>query len=452
MTTLLVKNIHTLVTMDADRREIKNGAIFVRDNIIEQIGTTTELPDTANDVLDLKGEHVVMPGLVNTHHHLYQTLTRVVPNGQDAELFDWLKTLYPIWARLKSEAIDVSTQIGMAELILSGCTTASDHLYIFPNDCRLDDEIEAAQKIGMRFHASRGSMSVGESQGGLPPDSVVEDEAFILKDSQRLIETYHDNHRYSMTRLTLAPCSPFSVSMDLMRESAVLARQYPGVRLHTHLAETEPDVAYSLEVFGLRPGDYAEEVGWVGEDVWHAHCVHLSDESIAKFGRTQTGIAHCPSSNFRLASGIARIRLCLDHNVPVGLGVDGSASNDSSHMLAEARLAMLAQRAGGNPAGLTAREALELGTRGGAKVLGRDDIGSLAVGMAADFIAFNVNTVSFAGAHHDIVAGLVFCTPPQVDYSFINGQRVVDNGQLTTVDLPVLIERHNQIAYDLVNG
>lgn len=452
MTTLLVKNIHTLVTMDAERREIKDGAIFVRNNVIKQIGTTADLPTTADEVLDLKGEHVVMPGLVNTHHHLYQTLTRVVPAAQDAELFDWLKTLYPIWARMESEAIKVSTQIGMAELILSGCTTASDHLYIFPNDCRLDDEIEAAQEIGMRFHASRGSMSVGESQGGLPPDSVVEDEAFILKDSQRLIETYHDNQRHSMTRLTLAPCSPFSVSMDLMRESAVLARQYPGVRLHTHLAETEPDVAYSLEVFGLRPGDYAEEVGWVGEDVWHAHCVHLSDESIAKFGRTQTGIAHCPSSNFRLASGIARIRMCLDHNVPVGLGVDGSASNDSSHMLAEARMAMLAQRAGGNPAALTARQSLELGTLGGAKVLGRDDIGSLAVGMSADFVAFNINTVSFAGAHHDIVAGLVFCTPPQVDYSFINGKRVVDAGQLTTVDLPVLIDRHNQIARDLVNG
>lgn len=452
MTTLLVKNIHTLVTMDTGRREIKNGAIFVRDNVIEQIGTTAELPDTADEVLDLKNEHVVMPGMVNTHHHLYQTLTRVVPDGQDAELFDWLKTLYPIWARMRSNAIDVSTQLGMAELILSGCTTASDHLYIFPNDCTLDHEIEAAKKIGMRFQASRGSMSVGESQGGLPPDSVVENEASILKDSQRLIETYHDNSRYSMTRLTLAPCSPFSVSMDLMRESAELARQYPGVRLHTHLAETEGDVAYSLEVFGLRPGDYAEEVGWVGDDVWHAHCVHLSDDAIEKFGRTQTGIAHCPSSNFRLASGIARVRMCLDHHVPVGLGVDGSASNDSSHMLAEARLAMLAQRAGGNPAGLTAREALELGTLGGAKVLGRNDIGHLAVGMAADFVAYNINTVAFAGAHHDIVAALVFCTPPQVDYSFINGKRVVDQGQLATVDLPVLIEQHNKIAHELVNG
>lgn len=450
MPTLLVKNCHTLVTMDAERREIKNGAIFVRDNVIEQVGTTEALPDTADEVLDMQGRHVVLPGLVNTHHHLYQSLTRVY--AQNVELFDWLVALYPVWARMRPEAIQISTRIGIAELLLSGCTTASDHLYIFPNGSRLDDEIEAAQATGIRFHASRGSMSVGESQGGLPPDSVVESEPAILKDSQRLIETYHDNSRYSMLRITLAPCSPFSVSMDLMRESAAMARSYPGVRLHTHLAETAPDVAYSLEKFGLKPGDYAEDVGWVGDDVWHAHCVHLSDDAIEKFGRTGTGIAHCPTSNFRLGSGIARVRLCLDHNVPVGLGVDGSASNDSGHLLAEARMAMLAQRAGQNPAGLTAREALELGTLGGARVLGRDDIGSLAPGMAADFIAVDVDTPAFAGAQHDIVAALVFCTVPQVAYSVINGQVVVREGQITTMDMPVLLEQHNRISADLMNG
>ncbi|MCI0710582.1 MAG: 8-oxoguanine deaminase [Chloroflexi bacterium] len=450
MATLLVKNAHTLITMDGDRREIPGGAIFVRDNVIEQVGTTGELPDTADEVIDHKGRQVVLPGLVNTHHHLYQSLTRVY--AQNNELFEWLLELYPIWANLTAEAIQVSTRVACVELMLSGCTTASDHLYIFPNDCTLDDEIEAVQEIGIRFHASRGSMSVGRSEGGLPPDSVVEKEPDILKDSQRIIETYHDNSRHSMLRITLAPCSPFTVSLDLMRESAEMARSYPGVRLHTHLAETAPDVAYSLEKFGLKPGDYAEEVGWVGDDVWHAHCVHLSDEAIAMFGRTGTGIAHCPTSNFRLGSGIARIRMCLDHNVPVGLGVDGSASNDSGHLLAEARMAMLAQRAGQNPAGLTAREALEIATLGGARVLGRDDIGALAPGMSADFIAINVDTPFFAGAHHDIVAALMFCTIPQVDYSIINGRVVVREGQPTTVDLPVLLERHNAISQNLMNG
>lgn len=452
MSTLLINHIHTLATMDATRREIHDGAIFVRDNVIEQVGITADLPPTADEVLDLQGRHVVIPGLVNTHHHLYQSLTRVIRPAQDVELFDWLVNLYPIWANLTAEAMQVSTQLGLAELIMSGCTTASDHHYIFPNDCTLDDQIEAAQAIGMRFHASRGSMSVGESKGGLPPDRVVEDEAFILKDSQRLIETYHDNSRYSMLRITLAPCSPFSVSVDLMRESAALARSYAGVRLHTHLAETEGDVAYSLEQFGLAPGDYAEDVGWVGEDVWHAHCVCLSDDAVHKFGRTGTGVAHCPSSNLRLGSGIARVRFMREQGVPVGLGVDGSASNDSGHLLAEARIALLAARAGRDPAGMTAREALEIGTLGGARVLGRDDIGSIEVGKAADFVAYRMDTLAMAGAWHDPVAALVFCTPPNVEYSVINGRVVVRGGHLTTVDLMPLIERHNRLSLALVNG
>lgn len=451
MTTLLIKNIHTLVTMDAERREIRHGAVLIRDQVIEQVGTTADLPDTADEVLDLGDRHVVLPGLVNTHHHFYQTLTRVIPAAQDCSLFEWLQTLYPIWANLTPEAIHVSSQMAASELILSGCTTASDHLYMFPNGCRLDDEIAAIAEVGLRFHASRGSMSVGESQGGLPPDRLVEVEADILRDSQRLIEQYHDNARHSMLRMTLAPCSPFSVSPDLMRESAALARSYPGVRLHTHLAENKSDVSYSLATFGLVPGDYAESVGWLGEDVWHAHCVQLSDDSIRKFGWTGTGVAHCPCSNMRLASGMAPIRKMLDSGVPVGLGVDGSASNDGSNLFLEARTAFLMARVRDCDAGvMSAREVLEMATLGGARVLGRDDIGAITPGMSADVIAVNLDRPQFAGALHDPVAALIFCHAEAVDYSFINGRRVVDQGRLTTVDLPVLLERHNRLAQQLV--
>jgi 8-oxoguanine deaminase len=450
MPTLLVKNIRTLVTMDAARREIDNAALFVRDNVIEQVGTTAELPQTADEVLDLQGRHVVLPGLINTHHHFYQTLTRALPAAQNCDLFKWLQALYPIWANLTSESIYISAQTAAAELILSGCTTASDHLYIYPNGSRLDDEIAAIQAIGLRFHASRGSMSVGQSQGGLPPDAVVEPEAKILKDSQRLIEHYHDNTRHAMLRITLAPCSPFSVSPDLMRESAALARSYPGVRLHTHLAENQSDVDYSLATFGMTPGDYAESVGWLGEDVWHAHCVRLDDQAIHKFGNTGTGVAHCPCSNMRLASGMAPIRQMLDHRVPVGLGVDGSASNDTSNLLNEARTAFLMARVREqDAAAMTAREALELATLGGARVLGRDDIGYLAPGMSADFIAINVDRPELAGAHQDLVAALIFCQVNRVDYSFINGRKVVDQGRLTTIELNALIEKHNRLAQQL---
>ncbi len=451
MTTLLIKNIHTLVTMDSERREIRNAAMIVRDNVIENIGTSEDLPQTADEILDLHDRHLVLPGLVNTHHHFFQTLTRVVPAAQNCDLFNWLKALYPLWANLTAEGVYVSAQIAAAELILSGCTTASDHLYLYPNDCTLDHEIDAMAAIGMRFHASRGSMSVGESQGGLPPDSLVEQEADILKDSQRLIERYHDNSRHSMLRMTLAPCSPFTVSRDLMRESAAMARSYPGVRLHSHLAENKSDVVYSLEKFGMTPGDYAESVGWLGDDVWHAHCVQLSDDSILKFGRTGTGVAHCPCSNMRLASGIAPIRKMLDHKVPVGLGVDGSASNDSGNLLQEARTAFLLARVRDcDASAVTAREILEVTTIGGARVLGRDNIGYLAPSMSADFIAVNVDRPQFAGAHHDLVAALIFCYVDAVDYSFINGKKVVDQGHLTTLDLPALVEKQNRLARQLV--
>jgi cytosine/adenosine deaminase-related metal-dependent hydrolase len=450
MPTLLAKNIHTLLTMDDEQREILDAAIFARDGVIEAIGTLEDMPTTeADEVLDLAG-HVVIPGLINTHHHMIQSLTRVI--AQDSELFDWLTTLYPIWAGLRAEHIHIGSKLAMAELLLSGCTTSSDHLYIYPNDCTLDEQIRAAQEIGIRFHAARGAMSLGESKGGLPPDSVVEDEAFILKDTQRLIEQYHDSKRHSMLRVVVAPCSPFTVTQDLMRESAALARSY-NVSLHTHLAENVKDIDFSLETFGMRPGDYIERVGWVGDDVWHAHCVKLNSQEIELFARTKTGVCHCPSSNMRLASGIAPIRAMLDAQVKVGLGVDGSASNDSGHLLSEARQAMLLQRVGSeNPAALSAREALRMATRGGAEVLRRDDVGYLAKGLSADFVAYRLDNIAFAGAQHDPIAALVFCQPPSVDISVINGKIVVKERQLETSDLPILIEEHHALSRSLIDG
>jgi 8-oxoguanine deaminase len=448
--TLLIKNARVVVTMDDARREIADGAVFVRGNVIKQVGSSTELPQSADEVIDASG-HVVLPGLINTHHHMYQSLTRVIPAAQDGELFNWLTNLYPIWASLTPEMVQVSTQTAMAELILSGCTTSSDHLYIYPNGCKLDHSIEAAQQIGMRFHAARGAMSVGQSKGGLPPDRVVEYEAAILKDTQRLIETYHDASRHAMQRIVVAPCSPFSVSRELMRESSALARQY-GVSLHTHLAENQNDIAYSREKFQMTPAQYAEDCGWVGHDVWHAHCVQLDDDGIYLFARTGTGVAHCPCSNMRLASGIAPIRKMINRGVPVGLGVDGSASNDAGHMLGEVRQAMLLQRVGFGPDAMTARQALEIATRGSARVLNRDDIGSLAPGMAADIVLFDLDQIGYAGALHDPVAALVFCTPTNVAYSIINGRVVVRDGELTTIDAPVLRERHNNLALALAEA
>ena len=450
MSTLLIKNIHTLVTMDDERREIRRGALLVRDNVIEQVGTTEELPDTADEVLDLEDKHIVLPGLVNTHHHFFQNLTRVTPAGQNGDLFQWLTAHYPLWSNLTGEGMYYSSQLAAAELILSGCTTASDHHYLFPNDCTLDDQIRGVGEVGLRFHASRGSMSVGESNGGLPPDSLVEKEADILKDSQRLIEQYHNSDRLAMLRIVLAPCSPFSVTTDLMRESAAMARSYEGVRLHTHLAENKGDVEYSLSKFNLTPGDYAESVGWLGDDVWHAHCVKLSDRAINKFGQTGTGVAHCPCSNMRLASGIAPIRKMLNKNVPVGLGVDGAASNDATNLFQEARQAFLLARVKDeNASVMTARDALHIATRGGAKVLGRDDIGYLAPGMAADFIAVDLDKPGYVGTQLDPVAALIYCQTDSVDYSFIDGKKVVDKGILSTVELETLVEKSNRVAVNL---
>jgi cytosine/adenosine deaminase-related metal-dependent hydrolase len=450
MMTLLIKNARVLVTMDGARREIVAGAVFIRGNRIEQVGHSADLPQQADQVIDASG-HVVLPGLINTHHHMYQSLTRVIPAAQNGELFNWLNNLYPIWANLTPEMVHVSTMTAMAELMLSGCTTSSDHLYIYPNGCRLDDSLEAAHKIGMRFHAARGSMSVGQSKGGLPPDRVVEEEGAILKDTQRLIETHHDSARHAMTRIVVAPCSPFSVSRDLMRESASLARSHQ-VSLHTHLAENANDVAYSREKFNMTPAQYAEDCGWVGHDVWHAHCVHLDQDGIKLFAATGTGVAHCPCSNMRLGSGIAPVRTMIDAGVNVGLGVDGSASNDSGHMLAEVRQAMLLQRVGFGPDAMTARQALEMATLGGAKILNRDDIGALAPGMSADIALFRLDQIGFAGALHDPVAALAFCTPSNVDCSIINGRVVVRDGQLVTLDLPMLLERHQKLAFALAEA
>ncbi len=460
MATLLVKHADILVTMDDHRREIPDGGLFIRDGFIEAVGPTEYLPQEADEVLDLSG-HILLPGLVNTHHHFYQTLTRAVPAAQDANLFNWLKTLYPIWAGITPEDIYISTQTALAELALSGCTTASDHLYIYPNGSKLDDEIEAALEIGVRLQASRGSMSLGESKGGLPPDRVVEEEEDILKESQRLIQTYHDPKPGAMTQIVLAPCSPFSVTTDLMRESAKLAREY-GIHLHTHLAETEDEDEFCLAKFGHKPVAYMETVDWVGNDVWFAHSVHVNSEEIQLYAHTGCGVAHCPASNMRLASGIAPIVEMRMAGVNVGLGVDGSASNDGSNLLAETRLAMLLSRVGAGEAGfslssdnlpplMTARDALEIATRGGAAVLGRTDIGSLEVGKCADFFALDLEQIEFAGGLHDPVASVVFCSPMRASYTVVGGKVIVKEGQITTIDLPTHIEKHNAAAQRLLS-
>jgi 8-oxoguanine deaminase len=460
MSTLLIRNADCVATFDDARTELRGASVFIRDNLIESIGAADALPQSADRVIDAQ-RHLVVPGLVNTHHHMYQSLTRAIPGVQDAELFGWLRGLYPIWAGLTPEMVRVSTQVAMAELLLSGCTTSSDHLYVFPDGVRLDDSIEAAREIGMRFVATRGSMSVGQSLGGLPPDRVVEKEEAILKDTLRLIETFHDAGRGSMINIAVAPCSPFSVSRDLMRESAVLARKY-GVRMHTHLAENDHDIAYSRDKFNCTPAEYAQDLGWVGRDVWHAHCVKLDAAGIALFAKTRTGVAHCPCSNMRLSSGIAPIRRMLDAGVPVGLGVDGSASNDAAHMVNEARQALLLARVGRSldpygcdhgPSEMTARDMLSIATRGGAEVLGRADIGHLAPGMCADLALFDLRTLAFAGgAVHDPVGSLLLCGSGQTAYTVVNGRVVVDQGRLATVELEPLLERHNALARDLAQA
>jgi cytosine/adenosine deaminase-related metal-dependent hydrolase len=441
MQDILIKGAEVIVTMNAGRAELAGADLLIRGGQIAAVGQGIAAPGAR--IVQAAG-CVVTPGLVNTHHHLYQTLTRAVPGGQDALLFGWLKTLYPIWARFGPDEMFVSAQVGLAELALSGCTLTSDHLYLYPNGARLEDTIHAAAEIGLRFHPTRGAMSIGESAGGLPLDSLVEGEAAILNDMIRVVDAFHDASEGSMCRVGLAPCSPFSVSRGLMRDAALLARD-KGVMLHTHLAENDEDIAYSLAQFGVRPGQYAEDLGWTGADVWHAHCVKLDGAEIDLFARTGTGVAHCPCSNCRLGSGIALVRQMRDAGVKVGLGVDGSASNDAGNLMAEARQAMLLQRVSLGADAMSAREALEVATLGGARVLGRPDCGSLEVGKRADIAIWDVSGIEAAGSW-DPVAALILCGPTRVRDLFVDGKQVVADGQVMTIDLPAVVARQNRLA------
>jgi len=439
MTEFLIKNADAIMTMDDQRRELHGADIRLTNGVIAEIGYELE---TLGEIVMATGCSVT-PGLVNTHHHLYQTLTRAVPGGQDALLFGWLQTLYPIWSRFGPEEMRVSAMVGLAEMALSGCTLSSDHLYLYPNGSRLDDTIDAAKEVGLRFHPTRGSMSIGESDGGLPPDALVENENNILEDCIRVIDAHHDSSEGSMVRVGVAPCSPFSVSRELMRDAAILARD-KSVMLHTHLAENDEDIAYSLEKFGVRPGQYAEDLGWTGDDVWHAHCVKLDGQEIDLFAKTKTGVAHCPCSNCRLGSGIAPVRKMRDAGVKVGLGVDGSASNDSGNLIAEARQSMLLQRVANGADAMSAREALEIATRGGAQVLGRHDCGQISVGKRADIAIWDSSGVESAGSWDK--AALLLAGPTKVKHLFVEGRQIVRDGKMVTIDLPRLIERQNQLA------
>ncbi|WP_444909489.1 8-oxoguanine deaminase [Microbulbifer sp. TRSA005] len=470
--TLLLKSAEVLVTMDSERREIPNGGIFAEEGIITAVGPTDKLPMSADTIIDASGQ-IVLPGLVNTHHHLNQTLTRNLPATQNKNLFAWLQLHYPIWSRINPEASRTSALIGLAELILSGCTTVFDHSYLFKSGNKVDFHIEAAKDLGVRFHASRGSMSLGRSQGGLPPDESVEDEDFILQDSIRVIDRYHDASYGALTRIVLAPCSPFTVSENLLKETALLARD-KGVMLHTHICETFDEERHTLERFGKRPLEWMGESEWLGPDVWFAHAIHIDTQEINTFARTGCGIAHCPSSNMRLASGIAPVKDYIAAGIKVGLGVDGSASNDASNMLLETRQAMLLSRLRmglrppegphryaqlpqshplRSPEWMTAREALELATIGGASVLNRTDIGALEVGRCADFFSLELNTIQYAGALSDPVAAIVFCAPQSAKTVVIHGRQIVSNGEITSINMEPVIRDHNQWSQRLLaNG
>ena len=449
MTKLLLKNADYIVTMDKEKGELTAADILIHDGKIVSIGSNLSYTDDT-EIFNAKG-YILTPGLINTHHHLFQTLTRCVPAGQNAELFGWLKSLYPIWAQMLPKDFYRATQIGLAELALSGCTMSSDHLYLFPNGTKLENTIDAAKTIGIRFHPTRGSMSIGESKGGLPPDSLVENEDNILLDCESVISQFHNPSENSMLRIGIAPCSPFSVSQELMHESAVLARK-KKVLLHTHLAENDEDITYSLQHFGCRPGQYVKELDWIGDDVWHAHCVKLNDEEIQLFAESSTGIAHCPSSNCRLASGIAPLRSLLDNKVKVGLGVDGSASSDTGHLLNEARQAMLLQRVANNASTMTAREALEIATLGGAKILGREkELGSLTIGKRADIAIWQCSQIATSGAW-DAVASLIFCAPHKVRHLLVEGNFVVSEGKLIGVNEQEIINSAQKTVLRLLNS
>lgn len=443
MNETLIKQASIVCTMDGP--DLFDVDVLIQNGKIQAVGEN--LNARTSDSISGKG-FLITPGLVNTHHHLFQTLTRAVPAGQDALLFGWLKALYPIWSKFTPDDMGLATSIGLAELALSGCSTSSDHLYLYPNGSRLEDTIAAASEIGVRFHPTRGSMSIGESTGGLPPDSLVEDEKAILEDCIRVVDGFHDPNDGSMVRVGIAPCSPFSVSRELMRDAALLARD-KNVRLHTHLAENDEDIAYSLENFGCRPGQYAEELGWTGDDVWHAHCVKLDAQEIDLFARTGTGVAHCPCSNCRLGSGVAPVRQMRDAGVPVGLGVDGSASNDQANLADEARQAMLLQRVTYGADKMSAREALEITTIGGARVLGRSDIGQIMPGKRADIALWDISNVETTGSWDP--AAFLLAGPRRVTHLFIEGRMVIADGRVRTLDLPKKIEKAKKAVARLMD-
>ena len=435
-----------VATMDAAGREIPGGFVLIEDNRIVDVGEDAAGIE-ADEIVRGNGK-LLLPGFVNTHHHLYQALFRNVPGASDAKLFDWLLLLYERWEGIDEHAMRVASTIGCSELLLSGATTSSDHCYLYPKNGGniLAGDIEGAQAAGIRFHPTRGSMSLSKKDGGLPPDSVVQTEDEILADCQRMIEKYHDPEPLAMLRIALAPCSPFSVTLDLMRESVSMAEEY-GVLLHTHLAETHDEETFCVREFGFRPVDLMEELGWLRGDVWFAHLVVLSDADIAKLAAAKVGMAHCPSSNMTLGSGIARVTEMKETDIRIGLAVDGSASNDTSNMIREVRNAMLLQRVQYGADAITAREALRMATMGGARVLGRqDEVGSIEVGKAADLIAFDLNDIAFAGSHADPVAAVVHCAGDRVDFSMVNGEWRVQEGRLIDESIYDLIPEHNRIS------
>jgi len=432
-----------ICSMDDAGTEFSDGWVLVRDGLVEAVGGGGA-PDAAS-VVDLRGA-VVTPGLVNTHHHLYQTLTRA--RAQQATLFEWLRELYPVWARIDAEAEYAAARTGLAELALSGCTTVFDHHYVFPRGVEWlwEAEVQAARELGVRIVASRGSMDLGESSGGLPPDSLVESIDEVLAETERLSGLQDED---GMVQLAVAPCSPFSVTRELMVESAALARRL-GLRLHTHLAETVEEDAYCLELYGCRPVEYLAELGWVAGDVWCAHCVHLGAEDIALFGRQGVGVAHCPTSNLRLGAGVAPVAELVAARAPVGLGVDGTASNERSDLFFEVKQALLVARGRGGPTAMTVRDALRLGTRGGADVLGRDDIGQLAPGKRADIAVWRTDGLELGGAETDPVAGLVLSAPHRVDRLYVRGEEVVRDGHLVRADEAEIARQHRLQAKRLL--
>ncbi|MEW6557434.1 MAG: 8-oxoguanine deaminase [Elusimicrobiota bacterium] len=453
---ILIKNAKLIVQMDNKKTKIPNGNIYIEDNEIKFVGkqlpsTLYPLPSTCT-IIDAS-KCIVLPGFVNTHHHLYQTLYRNIPKVQNAELFDWIKYLYTVWRNITPDAVYTAALVGLGELLLTGCTTSSDQFYIYPKNQPkdlLDFEIKAAQQIGIRFHPARGSMSRGQSKGGLPPDDVVQTEDEILKDSERLIDKYHNPEKFSMCQIALSPCSPFSVTTDLLTETVKLARQ-KKVHCHTHIAETIDEEQFCIETHNLRPLAYMEQVGWLGQDVWFAHCIHLNDTEIKLLGKTETGVAHCPVSNLRLCSGIASVGKMIDANVPVSLAVDGSASNDSSNMLRELKTCHMVQRLKSGVKSISAEDILWLATRGGAKVLGRDDIGSIEVAKSADIVLFDVEKIGYAGGIHDILASLLFCGDSDIaDTVIVNGKIVVKNGKLMNIDENLLYQKANKLARKMV--